>query len=227
MKSAMPQLLQERTTPTLFLDFDGTLHVGHPVADVDGQVSLESGRQLFEYAPLLVELLAPYPDVEIVLTTSWLDAMNDETVLAYLPPELSRRVIDTTRGRRARLSYMLNGSGRTDVITCYAFGKGLTQWLAIDDSVYGAYHFGREPGQLMRNFLLLDSSRGISDEGRSAANSRVARRGAQGCQHVVFRTKLTRHAESFGHGYADVQFPQPIPSPRYTFDAQSNCRNIA
>lgn len=78
--------------------------------------------------------------------------MNDETALAYPPPELSRRVIDTTRGRRPRLSYMLNGSGRTDVITCYAFGKGLTQWLAIDDSVYGAYHFGREPGQLMHNF---------------------------------------------------------------------------
>jgi hypothetical protein len=91
--------------------------------------------------------------------------MTDETVLSYLPPELSRRVSDTTRGRRPRLSYVLNGSGRTYVITCCAFGKGLTQWLAIDDSVYGAYHFGREPGQLMENFLLLDSSRGISDEG--------------------------------------------------------------
>jgi hypothetical protein len=91
--------------------------------------------------------------------------MNDETALAYPPPELSRRVIDTTRGLRPRLSYMLNGSGRTDVITYYAFGKGLTQWLAIDDYVYSAYHFGRESGQLMRDFLLLDSSRGISDEG--------------------------------------------------------------
>ncbi|MFL9882870.1 HAD domain-containing protein [Paraburkholderia agricolaris] len=165
MKHATPPPIQERTTPTLFLDFDGTLHVGHAVVDVDGHVSLESGRPLFEYAPLLVKLLAPYPAVEIVLTTSWLDAMTDETVFAYLPPELSRRVIDATRGRRPRLSYMLNGSGRTDVITCYAFGKGLTQWLAIDDSVYGAYHFGREPGQLIRNFLLLDSSCGISDEG--------------------------------------------------------------
>lgn len=165
MNTATPLLPQERTIPTLFPDFDGTLHVGHAVAETDGQVSLESGRRVFEYAPLLVQLLAPYPDVEIVLTTSRLDAMTDETVLAYLPPELSRRVIDTTRGRRPRLSYMLNGSGRTDVLTWYAFGNGLTQWLAIDDSVYGAYHFGREPGQLMRNFLLLDSIRGISDEG--------------------------------------------------------------
>ena len=36
--------------------------------------------------------------------------------------------------------------------------------VAIDDSVYGAYHFGREPGELVQNFLLLDSTRGISDE---------------------------------------------------------------
>jgi hypothetical protein len=75
MKTATPKTIPERTTPTLFLNFYGTLHVGHAVVDVDGQVSLESGRPLFEY------------------------------------------------------------------------------------------HFGREPGQLMRNFLLLDSSRGISDKG--------------------------------------------------------------
>ncbi|WP_454730871.1 MULTISPECIES: hypothetical protein [Cupriavidus] len=29
---------------------------------------------------------------------------------------------------------------------------------------YIAYHFGREPGELVRNFLLLDSVRDISDE---------------------------------------------------------------
>jgi hypothetical protein len=160
-----PKPILDRNTPTLFVDYDGTLHGGHGVVDGDGQVSLDSGRPLFEYAPLLVELLEPYPDVEIVVTTSWLETMTTETVLSYLPPELMRRVVDTTRGRKPRLSYMLNGSGRTDVITCYAFGKGLKQWLAIDDSVYGAYHFGREPGELVQNFVLLDSKRGISDEG--------------------------------------------------------------
>ena len=164
MKAAIFLLPQERTAPTLFLDFDGTLHVGRAVVDPDGQVSLESRRKLFEYAPLLVELLEPYPSVEIVLTTSWPEAMTDETVLSHLPQELARRVVDTTRGRKPRFSYMLNGSGRTDVISCYALGKGLTRWLAIDDSVYGVYHLGREPGQLMKNFVLLDSSRGIGDE---------------------------------------------------------------
>jgi hypothetical protein len=155
---------ESQTSPTLFIDYDGTLHIGHAVVDADGQVTLDSGRPLLEFAPLLVEMLKPYPAVQIVLTTTWLQTLSAEKVISYLPPGLARRVVDTTRGRKARLSYMLNGSGRTDIISCYAFGKGLKQWLAIDDSVYGAYHFGREPGELVRNFLLLDSTRGIGDE---------------------------------------------------------------
>jgi hypothetical protein len=35
------------------------------------------------------------------------------------------RVTDTTQGRKARFSYMPNGFGRTDIITCCALGKGL------------------------------------------------------------------------------------------------------
>jgi hypothetical protein len=37
--------------------------------------------------------------------------------------------------------------------------------VAIDGSVDGAYHFCLEPGELIQNFLLLDSARGISDVG--------------------------------------------------------------
>lgn len=165
MEHPIPPQDQDRITPTLFIDYDGTLHSGHALLDTDGQVTLESGRPLFEYAPLLVEILWPYPAVEIVLTTSWLQAMSTEKVVSYLPLDLARRVVDTTRDRKARFSYMQNGSGRTDIITSYAYGKRLKNWLAIDDSVYGAYHFGREPGELVRNFVLLDSTRGISDEG--------------------------------------------------------------
>jgi hypothetical protein len=159
-----PKVVLARSTPTIFVDYDGTLHSGHALIDADGQITLESGRALFEFAPLLVELLEPYPEVEIVLTTSWLQALPTEKVISYLPQELARRVVDTTRGRKARFSYMQNGSGRTDIITCYALGKRLKNWLAIDDSVYGAYHFGQAPGELVRNFVLLDSMLGIADE---------------------------------------------------------------
>ncbi|AJX17220.1 HAD domain-containing protein [Burkholderia ubonensis] len=150
---------QDRTTPTLFLDYDGTLHAGHALLDGEDQITLDSGRPLFEFAPLLVEMLMPYPTVEIVLTTSWLQHLPLDRVVAYLPPELARRVVGTTKDIKPRLSYEQSGAGRTDVITSYAYGRRLKNWLAIDDSVYGAYKFGRE---LVRHFLLLDSAHGIS-----------------------------------------------------------------
>ncbi|MFL9886174.1 HAD domain-containing protein [Paraburkholderia agricolaris] len=160
-----PSRTLDRTTPTLFVDYDGTLHAGHALIDTAGQITLDSGRALFEFVPLLVEMLEPYPSVEIVLTTSWLATLPEDKVISYLPAKLARRVVGTTQGRKARFSYLRDGTGRTDIITCYAFGKRLKHWLAIDDSVHGAHRFGSEPGELVRNFVLLDSTRGISDEG--------------------------------------------------------------
>ncbi|RIV38819.1 hypothetical protein [Burkholderia pseudomallei] len=56
--------------PTLFVDFDGTLHVGNTYIGEDDEVTLDTGRLLLEFVPLLAELLTTYPDMEIVLTTS-------------------------------------------------------------------------------------------------------------------------------------------------------------
>ena len=76
--------LLDETAPTLFVDYDGTLHSGHAFLDTDGQVTLESGRLLLEYAPLLVEMLDPYPVVQIVLTTSWLQTLPTEIGRAHV-----------------------------------------------------------------------------------------------------------------------------------------------
>lgn len=158
-------------TPTIFLDYDGTLHVGHALLDTTtGEVTLDSGRPPLEFASLLAEMLEPYPEVEIVLTTSWLQNLPLDQVTSYLPHELARRVVGTTLGIKPRLSYVLDGSERTYIITSYAFGKSLKNWLAIDDSVHRAHQFGRMPGELVDHFLLLDSARGLSDE---AAQCRI------------------------------------------------------
>jgi hypothetical protein len=107
---------QSQTTPTVCVDYDGTLHIGHAGVDADGQVTPDSGRLLLDYSALHVETLKPYPAMQSVLTTTWLQTLSTEQVIAYLPAELARRVVDTTRGRKARLSCMLNGSGHSDII---------------------------------------------------------------------------------------------------------------
>jgi hypothetical protein len=158
------QLILDNSTPTLFVDFDGTLHVGNAYIDENDEISLDTGRPLLEFAPLLVELLTPYPAVEILLTTSWARRLPKERVIAYLPPELRFRVVGTTSDIKPRRSYVLDGTERTHIITSYAYGKRLRNWLAIDDAVFGAERFGRKPGELVDHFLLLDPTHGISDE---------------------------------------------------------------
>ncbi|MGF6571591.1 transcriptional regulator with XRE-family HTH domain [Paraburkholderia sp. GAS333] len=157
-------LVMDNPTPTLFVDFDGTLHVGNAYLGEDGDITLDTGRPLLEFAPLLLELLAPYPRVKIVLTTSWARRLPAERVIAYLPPELRPRVGGTTSSIKPRRSYVLDGTERTDVIRSYAYGKRLKHWLAIDDAVRGVERFEHVPGELVDHFLLLNPSKGISDD---------------------------------------------------------------
>lgn len=162
--TAPVRLTLDNSTPTLFVDFDGTLHVGNGYIDENEEISLDTGRPLLEFAPLLVELLEPYPDVEMVLTTSWARRLPQERVVAYLPSELRPRVVGTTSNIKPRRSYVLDGTERTHVITSYVYGKRLKHWLAVDDAVFSAERFGRDPGELVDHFLLLDATRGINDE---------------------------------------------------------------
>jgi hypothetical protein len=57
----------------------------------------------------------PYPSVEIVLTTSWLQKLSTATAISYLPPARARWVVDTTRDVKARCNYIQSGADRTDI----------------------------------------------------------------------------------------------------------------
>jgi len=156
-----PALVLDNPTPTLFVDFDGTLHRGHALLDASGQVSLDTGNPLFEFAPQLEHLLAPFPRVEVVLTTSWLDTLPFDQVVSYLTPSLAKRVVGTTQGIKPRFGYLQDGSARTYIIRSYVFAHRLKNWLAIDDSVYGAYHLNTDVLKLEPHLVLLDSRQGI------------------------------------------------------------------
>lgn len=161
-ESKTPALILDNPTPTLFVDYDGTLHRGRGLLDASGRVSLDTGHPTFEFAPLLESLLNPYPRVEIVLTTSWLDVLPVEKVVAYLPPLLAKRVVGTTRGFKPRFGYLLDGSARTYIIRSYVFEHHLKNWLAVDDSVYGAYHLSADFLPLEPHLVLLDPRQGIA-----------------------------------------------------------------
>ncbi|MCS3390363.1 HAD domain-containing protein [Burkholderia thailandensis] len=161
-ESKVPALILDNLTPTLFVDYDGTLHRGHALLDASGNITLDTGNPLFEFVPQLERLLNPYPRVEIVLTTSWLDTLPFEKVVSYLPPVLAKRVVGTTRGIKPRFGYLQDGSARTYIIRSYVFAHRLKNWLAIDDSVFGAYHLNTDVLRLEPHLVLLDPRQGIS-----------------------------------------------------------------
>lgn len=70
----------------LFLDFDGVLHPD-PCRDA---------RRLFEHAPRLAGLLEEFPEVCVVLSTSWRNRKSIDELVGPLVAPLRSRVIGVT-----------------------------------------------------------------------------------------------------------------------------------
>ncbi|MGF6931200.1 hypothetical protein OKW41_000339 [Paraburkholderia sp. UCT70] len=123
--------------PTLYLNFGGVLNVGHGLLDDRGNIALDSGRTPFEFAPYLLDVLTPYPQVQIIVTTSWLQSLGAGKTIALLPKQLRRRVVGTTLHTPPRFGEIRGGTAKTMSVIRHAAKHGLTRWLALDDEAWG------------------------------------------------------------------------------------------
>lgn len=92
-----PDLASARHRAVLYLDYDGVLH--HE--DVRwrprvGAYMHATGFRLFEHANLLEELLRPFPELRIVLSTSWVMQYGCSKAAKRLPKGLRERVTGAT-----------------------------------------------------------------------------------------------------------------------------------
>lgn len=119
-------------TPILYLDYDGVLHPAdvrvspadrYPRVYVRGQ---PTAHPLFEHLPLLERLLEPYPQLRIILSTSWVREFGYEFALEQLTPSLRARVIGAT---------LYPAPARYYCIQIDAEERGIRQWLALDDDL--------------------------------------------------------------------------------------------
>ncbi|ACD18251.1 conserved hypothetical protein [Paraburkholderia phytofirmans PsJN] len=142
----------------LFVDYDGVLHRGGAYRTKRGIISSDPSRiRLFEYAEILAAILAPYPGLELVLSTSWVKALGFNRARDVLPvAELRAKVVGATYHSKFDDAQFWGGIGRGVQVLRYVNRHRLVHWLALDDMNDG---FDDELGRLVR----CDSDKGLGD----------------------------------------------------------------
>jgi hypothetical protein len=148
----------ESTRSVLLLDYDGVLHRGGAYRTKKGIISSDPSRvHLFEFAELLAEILDPYPDVEIVLSTTWVKALGFTRARDALPMKALRdKVVGATYHSQFYDAYLWHDFSRGAQVLRYVRRHHLLRWLAIDDRDDG---FEAVPG----NLVLCDSEKALGD----------------------------------------------------------------
>ncbi|KWF99173.1 hypothetical protein WL95_00165 [Burkholderia cepacia] len=124
----------------LFLDLDGCVHPDAVYEKPGSGPYLQGypGHRLFEHCGLLEAVLEPYPDVRIVLSTSWVRRYRGSIrrVSRRLTPGLQARVVGATyHSKMDREAFAAAPRGMQvwqDVLR-----RKPTAWLALDDDDEG------------------------------------------------------------------------------------------
>lgn len=119
----------------LYLDYDGVLlhHenvLWHP--RIGAYLSAPDGYVLFQHAELLEQILAPYPQVRIVLSTTWVRRYGRATAAKNLRPALRSRVIGATFHSRMD-EQQFSEVPRGMQVWSDVLRRQPRDWLALDD----------------------------------------------------------------------------------------------
>jgi hypothetical protein len=118
----------------LYLDFDGVLHDDAVYWSPKIGIHIRTpGRALFEWMPILEALLAPYPEVKIVLSTSWVRAKSFNFAKRQLTPTLQSRVIGATFHHREMNKCVFDCLARGAQILADVRRRRPASWLAVDN----------------------------------------------------------------------------------------------
>jgi hypothetical protein len=109
--------------PTLFLDIDGVLHSDDDAAWVDGGPPVGN---IFRWNLRFVHAMEEFPDVQVVLHSTWRLLWNtDKELFSYLPESLNALIQGRTTGRAA--------NGRWESIWDYCLTHNIKRFVILDD----------------------------------------------------------------------------------------------
>jgi hypothetical protein len=149
---------QDKPIPILFLDFDGVLHPDAAFHTKRG-IELRGEGELFMWAPILESLLSECPQIQIVLSTSWVRQLDFKRAKKRLPESLQDPVIGATYH-----SSMESGPDATpwmqrtrwQQIASHLSRNKVQDWIALDDDAAGW------PDDQRHRLLLCDPQTGLA-----------------------------------------------------------------
>lgn len=146
-------------TKWMYLDYDGVLQddavYWHPKR---GIFMSTPGRTLFEWVYILEELVEPFPDLRIILSTSWVRVRSYEFAKSKLPISLQQRVVGATFHNREMQKIEFDHMSRWQQISSDAKRRNLENWFAIDNDCRGW------PEQFRDRLVLTNDRLGLSEE---------------------------------------------------------------
>lgn len=146
------------------MDFDGVLHDDAVYCSVDRGIYIAMpSRVLFEWMHILEALLAPHPDVKLVLSTTWVRQRSLEFVRGKLSPALQARVIGATFDIRETQKLEFDLMSRGAQVLADVERRRPTSWFAIDNDSAGW------PAAARPRLVLTDDRLGLSEERVQAA----------------------------------------------------------
>jgi hypothetical protein len=134
----------------LFLDFDGVLHP-EPCYDQD---------KLFCFLPRLEKILLEFPNINVVVSSTWRDTRSLNTLRGFFSESIHQRIIGVTpRWQDYPELFDVVGYQRQTEIEAWLRGSGepWLPWVAIDDKSYLFRPF-------LRNLIKTESSSGFNED---------------------------------------------------------------
>ena len=144
----------------IFLDFDGVLHP-EPCRE----------EQFFCHLPKLEALLREFPDVQIVVSSSWRNDRTLDELRSFFSLDIAAKIIGCTPYYRD-LPELVELIGVTYTRQAEvegwlrAFGRPWEKWVALDDRAYWFKPF-------LPNLIKCDANMGITDEVLSTLKTKI------------------------------------------------------
>ncbi|MHB8743905.1 MAG: HAD domain-containing protein [Sulfuricaulis sp.] len=121
-----------RKRMVLFLDFDGVTHPQFPSKDYP-----DAENQRFAFMPRIESVLRDFPDVDVVIASSWREHHSLAELKDFFAPDIAERIVGATPIERTNFAHgTFSERGRRSSearMWLVEHARGNAPWIALED----------------------------------------------------------------------------------------------